>query len=148
MFVKSNDLFFGPSDAGIDLFDNLFEGDKAETIDITGLVYLWDAGTEVNQEPGTGPDQPLNGGPGTGTDENGNVMMVDDAFTYPEVDQIIIVTLEYDGISEFTLTIKNLSGSFTPLAPGVWVTHTQEYALYQDGMPDYGRWSGSTCRRW
>jgi hypothetical protein len=138
MFVKSNDLFYGPSGVGIDLFDNLFEGEKTETIDITSMVYLWDAGTEVNQEPGTGPDQPLNGGPGTGTDEGGNVMMVNDAFTYPDVDQTIKVALEYDGISEFTLTIENLPDSFTPLAPGVWVTHTNNYALYHDGMPDYG----------
>jgi hypothetical protein len=138
MFVKSNDLFYGPSDEGIDLFDGLFEGENSEAVDITNMVYLWDAGTEVNQEPGTGPDQPLNGGPGTGADENGNVMMVNDGFSYPDVDQTIKVTLAYDGISEFTLTIENLPGSFTPLAPGVWVTHTQDYALYQDGMPDPG----------
>ena len=138
MFVKSNDLFYGPSGEGIDLFDNLFEGEKAETIDITDMVYLWDAGTEVNQEPGEGPDQPLNGGPDTGEDENGNVVMVDDAFTYPDVDETIKVWLSYDGISEFTLTIENLSDSFTPLAPGVWVVHTQDYALYEPGEPVYG----------
>ena len=138
MFVKSNDLFYGTSDEGLDLFDNLFEGEKAETIDITDKVYLWDAGTEVNQEPGTGADQPLNGGTDTGADENGNVRMEDDPYSYPEVNETIKVTLSYDGISEFTLTIKNLESSFTPLAPGVWVTHTQPYALYQEGMPDYG----------
>lgn len=138
MFVKSNDLFFGPADEGIDLFNGLFEGESETMIDITNRVYLWDAGTEVNQEPGAGPDQPLNGGPNTGTDEGGNVSMVNDGFTYPDVDKTIKVTLAYDGISEFTLTIENLSGSFTPLAPGVWVIHEMDYPLYQDGMPDYG----------
>jgi len=135
MYVQSNDLFFGPSDMGL----NLFNGDNPVTGDITSMISLWDAGTEVNEVPGTGPNQPLRqSGPNTGPTENGNVMKVNDAFTYPAVDQTIKVTLDYDGTSMFTVTIMNLSGSATPLAPGVWVIHDMSYALFKDGMPDYG----------
>jgi hypothetical protein len=136
MYVQSNDLFFGPSDAGLDLFN----GDNPVTGDVTSMISLWDAGTEVNENPGTGPNQPIRqSSPNTGPAENGNVMMVNDAFTYPTVDQTIKVTLDYDGTSMFTVTIMNLSGSLTPLAPGVWVIHDMPYALYKDGMPDYGK---------
>lgn len=138
MYVKSNDLFYGPSDMGIDLFDGLFTGETAETIDITDMVYLWDAGTETNQEPGVGSGQPLNGNGAVADDPDSNVRMENDMYDYGDVDQNIKVTLSYDGISEFMLTIENLPGSATPLAPGVWVTHTMDYALYKDGMPDYG----------
>ena len=135
MFVQSNDLFYGTSDAGLDLFD----GDDPLTGDITSMIYLWDAGTEVNEEPGVGPNQaPRQTGPNTGAAENGNVQMVNDGFSYPAVDENIMVMLDYDGTSMFTLTIKNLPGSNTPLAPGVWVVHNQMYALYKDGMPNYG----------
>ena len=74
MFIQSNDLFIGPSDGGIPLFDrygNPLEGD------ITDYIYLWDAGTEVNEEPGVGPNQaPRQSGPNTGLDENGVVQIV------------------------------------------------------------------------
>jgi len=51
MFVPSNDFFYGPDENGIDLFDasgNQISGD------ITSMIQLWDAGTEINQEPGLG----------------------------------------------------------------------------------------------
>ena len=66
MFVQSNDLFFGPDEMGIELYNN---GTRV-TGDVTDQVALWDAGTEVNEEPGTGPNQaPRQTGPNTGTDE-------------------------------------------------------------------------------
>ena len=60
MYVTSNDLFYAPSGEGIELFS----GSVALSGDITSQVMLFDAGTEVNEEPGTGPNQPLNGGGG------------------------------------------------------------------------------------
>lgn len=93
MFVQSNDLFFAPAPEGIPLFDD------AEPIsgDVTDEVLLWDAGTEVNQEPGVGPDQaPRQAGTDTGADENGVVVSIDavtDGYTYPAVDQVIRVTI-------------------------------------------------------
>lgn len=56
MFVQSNDLFYGFSDQGLRLYD---DNGVAVTGDVTGMVNLWDAGTEVNEEPGVGPNQAL-----------------------------------------------------------------------------------------
>ncbi len=91
MFVQSNDLFFAPDGAGIALFED--DGTPI-TGDVTGLVALWDAGTEVNQEPGVGADQaPRQAGPDTGEDENGVVQIVSDEFTYPGTSETIQVSI-------------------------------------------------------
>ena len=47
MFVQSNDLFFAPGSQGIPVFS----GGKAREREVTHLLRLWDAGTEVNQAP-------------------------------------------------------------------------------------------------
>jgi hypothetical protein len=91
MLGQSNDLFFAPAEAGLALFDAL---DNPVSGDVTGMLLLWDAGTEVNEFPGVGPNQaPRQAGPNTGPDENGTVRQVNDGFTYPRVDQVIRVTL-------------------------------------------------------
>jgi hypothetical protein len=136
MFVKSNDLFYAPSGEGIELFS----GGLALAGDITSQIMLYDAGTEVNEEPGTGPNQPLNGGD-AGIVENGTVKEISDVmdgFTYPAVSENIMVNIENDGATGFTLTISNLAGSSTPIAPGVWVVHTADNPLFEVGMADYG----------
>ncbi|MFH1734549.1 MAG: spondin domain-containing protein [bacterium] len=140
MFVLSNDLFYAPDGDGIELFDAL---DNPITGDITDQFHLWDAGTEVNEEPGVGMNQPpLQAGPNTGPDDpNNTVRLVNDAFTYPSVSEVIDVTLTYDGNYEFTLEIQNVSAGAsieTPLAPGVFVIHTDANPLFTEGMPDYG----------
>jgi len=134
MFVGSNDLFFGPDENGLALFD----GDNPVSGDLTSQVYLWDAGTEVNEAPGAGPNQPgSQSGPNTGMDEMGTVReisQVSDGFTYPAVDQTLKITISNDGGTMFTLRIENLQGSTTPIAPGVWVVHTDAGALFTAGM--------------
>lgn len=140
MLVQSNDLFFAPDENGLPLYD---DNGVATTGDITSLIELWDAGTEVNEEPGTGPNQaPRQSGPDTGTDENGTVELIEninDGFTHPNVNDIIKVMLSHDGGTEFTLTIENLSDTAslpTPLAPGVWVVHHGDQTpLFVEGMP-------------
>jgi hypothetical protein len=54
MFAQSNDLFYAPREQGIALFD---ASGKPVAGDITSQILLWDAGTEVNEEPGLGPNQ-------------------------------------------------------------------------------------------
>ncbi|MFC4720728.1 spondin domain-containing protein [Geojedonia litorea] len=91
MFVQSNDLFIGPSAMGLALFN-----DKKDPIsgDITMYMELWDAGTEVNEEPGVGPNQaPRQSGPDTGVDENGVVQLVDDGYSYPNLSDIVQITI-------------------------------------------------------
>lgn len=142
MLIKSNDLFFAPSEQGIDLYDedgNALEGD------ITSKIYLWDAGTEVNEEPGTGPNQPLNGGT-QGMDEGGNVTRIVDGmadaegFTYPNVSDLIQVTIANPEPSKFKVTITNVSEGSSlpgPHSPGVWVVHTADQPLFAAGSPDF-----------
>ncbi len=137
MFVQSNDLFYAPADTGIKLFDDT---GMAITGDITAQIYLWDAGTEVNQEPGVGTDQPpRQSGPNTGAAENGTIRMISqvmDGYTYPAVNEAVKVMLSYDGSNMFTLTIENISAGSaveTPLAPGVWLVHDNTGKLFTAG---------------
>jgi hypothetical protein len=93
MYGQSNDLFFSPVPDGI----SLFSGDVPVSGDITDRIRLYDAGTEVNEEPGVGPNQaPRQAAPNTGPDENGTVRLisdVSDGFSYPAVDGVIKVTV-------------------------------------------------------
>jgi hypothetical protein len=90
MFGQSNDLFYAPADKGIALFDR----GRPVSGDVTAQVLLWDAGTEVNEEPGFGPNQaPRQSGPNTGPSEKKPVSLVKDGFTYPKVSDVIRVTI-------------------------------------------------------
>lgn len=139
MFVQTNDLFFAPNENGLALYDT--DG-NAITGNITDMIDLWDAGTEVNEEPGVGPNQaPRQTGPDTGDDENGMVQLIEnlnDGFTYPMISETIKVMLTHDGGTEFTLKISNISdGSAlpTPLAPGTWVINAAgQTPLFEEGV--------------
>jgi hypothetical protein len=92
MFGQSNDLFYAPSAKAIALFDS--KGQPLTT-DITSQLQLWDAGTEVNEEPGLGPNQaPRQAAPNTGTAEKGKVMLVKDQFHYPSVRDVLRVSVK------------------------------------------------------
>ncbi|MDZ7689769.1 MAG: spondin domain-containing protein [Balneolaceae bacterium] len=91
MYVESNDLFYSPMESGIDLFD----GDMPNTGDVTDQVQLWDAGTEMNEEPGVGENQvlrqsDLDTGP---EDSNPNVRPVNDQYHYGDTADRIKVTI-------------------------------------------------------
>lgn len=92
MFGQSNDVFLAPDANGIALFQ---ADGKPVTGDVTSQVKLWDAGTEMNQEPGIGADQaPRQKAPNTGAaDPDKRVRMVSDGFTYPAVANVVRVTL-------------------------------------------------------
>ena len=90
MYVLSNDLFLGSPAGGIPLWDelgNLVLGD------VTSSVYLWDAGTEHNQPPGKGDNQPLmQDAPDMGdADMDNTVRLVNDGYDYPAVADLIAV---------------------------------------------------------
>ena len=77
MFGQSNDWFYSPGANGIALFDA-----KGMPVsgDITDQLYLWDAGTEKDEEIGIGPNQgPRQKGTNSGEDEHGVVQRVKDA---------------------------------------------------------------------
>jgi len=117
MYGWSNDLFFAPANPGIQVYDNT--GTPIEG-DVSAQIKLWDNGTRINQAPGANVNHP-----GTadskniievsGTDAQGNM--------YLPASQLVKATLQYNGNSTFTLTLKNTSGGTaneTPLSPGVW----------------------------
>ena len=94
MFGQSNDWFYAPAESGIALFNN----GKPNSGDITSRIILWDAGTEVNQEPGIGPDQgPRQKTPNSGESENGVVRNAKDVKygdAYTKVTSVMRVTIK------------------------------------------------------
>lgn len=91
MFGQSNDLFYAPDTNGIALFDK--KGNPLSG-DITEQLILWDAGTEVNEEPGVGPHQaPRQGTPNTGAVENGVVHRAKDVRFYGKNAELFRVTI-------------------------------------------------------
>jgi hypothetical protein len=94
MFAQSNDLFYAPREEGIALFD---ASGKPVAGDLTSQILLWDAGTEVNEEPGLGPNQAaLQPAPNTGPAERGVVRPISevkDGFHYPTVAEVLRVTI-------------------------------------------------------
>ncbi len=91
MFGQSNDLFYSPGNIGIPLFQRRRIPTSG---DVTRYFSLWDAGTEVNQEPGLGADQaPRQSAPNTGESEHRRIMKVHDQYTYPRTSDVIKVTI-------------------------------------------------------
>lgn len=147
MFVQSNDLFYAPMPGGIALYD---ENGMPVTGSLTSQIYLWDAGTEVDEEPSVGLNQaPRQSGANTGMDENGVITLIsdgemNDGFAYPNVADVLSVTLESTGPTGFQLRIENVSDDNTlqtstgsvavPLAPGPFAVHASDYLLFEDGL--------------
>jgi len=95
MFGQSNDWFYAPSVNGIALFDN--KGNPVSG-DITDQLYLWDAGTEKDEEIGIGPNQgPRQKSTNTGEAENGVVHRVNDARWVGRNTQFFRVTITPEG---------------------------------------------------
>lgn len=151
MFIPSNDMFFAPDEWGIALFD-----DAGEPIDgnITQELRLWDTGTEINQEPGIGPDQPQRGGPLSGSEDLSNTVRIasNDTGNLPAVGDVLDVSIEHrfvDGAFEFTVTYRNVSAPTTlrtsdgmtqgvPVSPGWYAVHSAPEPLFARGRPDRG----------
>lgn len=94
MLVQTNDLFFAFSEKGMALFNN----GTPVSGDITSQLTLWDAGTEVNEYPGTDINQaPRQPSANVGADENGVVSTVNDAFTYPNTADAIQISIVPQG---------------------------------------------------
>lgn len=90
MMGQSNDWFYAPGTAGIELFKN----GQAISGDITAQLMMWDAGTEVDQEPGIGSEQgPRQKAPDTGKAENGVVKKLDDGKAYSKARSVMRVTV-------------------------------------------------------
>lgn len=90
MFGQSNDYFYA-TDAPVELFD---EAGEPISGDITSRFALYDAGTEVNQEPGVGSDQaPRQKSPNTGAAEGSVVLKAKGDAFYAKTAQLFRVTV-------------------------------------------------------
>jgi hypothetical protein len=93
MFGQSNDLFYS-NDRPIALFDAT---GTPVTGDMTRQLALWDAGTEVNEEPGLGPNQgPRQKAPDAGIAEHEGIAHVHDRFSYPRTTDVLRLTITPD----------------------------------------------------
>ena len=92
MFVQSNDKFFAPANGALSLFD----GDgKAIAGDLTAWVRLFDAGTEIDQQPGAGADQaPRQKSANQGADQRNTVAETKDGFPYPLAADVIRIEIQ------------------------------------------------------
>lgn len=155
MLGQSNDWFFGPGPAGIALYDA--QGNPRSG-DVTGEIYLWDAGTEIDQEPAvgdaTGPRQPA---PDYGApDPIGTVRQLGQTvalsgggtFALPPISSMIRATLVPGANRQFVLRIENVSTSSTlvtsqgaraiGISPVVWALHIQDAPLFTPDARDRG----------
>lgn len=136
MLVQSNDWFIAPLPEGIALYD---DAGNPISGDITDQLYVFDAGTEIDQPFGEGADQaPRQAGPDTGADDPDNaVRIVEDS----DARDYVGVIVESLGDGLFEVTIGNDSQMAivpSPLAPGVFAAHTPDAALFELGAPDLG----------
>jgi len=149
MLAATNDLFFAPNGDGIPLY---LENGTPITADVTSQVYLWDAGTELNEEPFVGANTVTNQGTvNTGTvDTNTKVRKIGTVtegfvFAYPAVAAMIKVTVSHttgtlfevtiDDLSTAALTTGDLVSHPLPLSPGVWAVSSAANALFTDQLP-------------
>jgi len=98
MFGQSNDLFYG-NDRPIALFT---AGGEPVSGELTPRLSLWDAGTEVNEEPGLGPNQaPRQQAEDAGTAEANPIAPVRDSYSYPKTGAVLrlAITPKNDAVS-------------------------------------------------
>ena len=154
--VLANDQFLAFSDEGLPLFNNagtpLFENKT----DVSQYLLLWDAGTEINQRPGLGKGQILNGNYRLGVDPEKNVREYQHDYFGPSVNasELALVTLEYIGFEQgsyqFNVELENRGANYTVnplchdtqsemLSSAVGVVHGPGAPLFKAGHPDYGQ---------
>jgi hypothetical protein len=90
MFGQSNDLFYS-NDRPIALFD---ASGKPKSGEMTAQLSVWDAGTEVNEEPGLGPNQgPRQKTPDAGVVERQGTARVRDKYSYPRTADVLRLSI-------------------------------------------------------
>ncbi|MDE2811364.1 MAG: spondin domain-containing protein [Gemmatimonadota bacterium] len=136
MYVQSNDLFLAPGETGIALFT---DDGLPISGDITDQIGLWDAGTEVNEEPGVGENQaPRQAGANTGADEGGAVRLVDDGFTYPAVTDIVRITVtSRGGLYIGTIDDGDMDGDASDGQTGLDIVITPDVLFLTNALISY-----------
>jgi hypothetical protein len=152
MLLESNDWFFGSDPAGIPLFN---ASGVPLSGDITNLVALWDAGTELDQEPGVGNNTGLlQTARGDGAaDPNNLVRLVPDvvtlsngsSFARPAIASMIRVSLTALPDRQFVMKIENVSTVDTlvtstgnraiTVTPTLWAIHCNPNVFFEVSKP-------------
>lgn len=156
MLGASNDWVVAPEGKGLELY----EAGIPISGDITSRLYLFDVGTEIDEEPGvgahTGPNQSKStDGPGP-IDPNtlvrrlqGKVMLTNGSdFTLPSMASMIRATITPRG-REFRVRIENVSNDASTLmtsqgakpirfSPGVWALSNGNDPIFTEGEADRG----------
>jgi hypothetical protein len=159
MLGQSNDWIFAPAPGGLDLYENGYPVSG----DVTSRIYLWDVGTELNEEPAigahTGPNQASSlDGPGA-LDPDPSVRKISGAtrlsngtwFNVPAVASMIRVTVTPNTATrQFTVRIQNVatdnstlqtSQGYKPvrISPGAWALAAGGEPLFSEGQRDRGQ---------
>ena len=90
MFGQSNDWFYAP-EKGVELFD---ANGMPVSGDITSKFFLYDAGTEKDEEPGVGPNQaPRQKSPNTGESQHGFVHKATESSFFNRTAELLRITV-------------------------------------------------------
>lgn len=155
MLGESNDWLFATGPSGIALYDS---SGAPVSGDVTSQIKVYDAGTEIDQEPGVGdavgPNQPAPDygapDPNTAVRELGAQVPLTGggSFAMPAIGSMIKVTLVPGANRQFTLRIENVSTTSTlvttqgsrsiHVSPPVWALHIGDAPLYDLGQADRG----------
>jgi len=141
MVVESNDAFLAFGPGGIRLLDH--NGAPRPTADILAdvsrVLAVWDAGTEANEVPGVGSNQPLRqSGANTGpVDPQDGVRLYSDPtndLAGSFAGGFASLTIEYGSEpGSFVVTLGNTSGGPAYPTPIVWALHNDGYSMFQVG---------------
>jgi hypothetical protein len=148
MVVQTNDVFIAFGPAGVALLDASGMPRSLDDVnaDIRRMVAVWDAGTEANEVPGVGPNQPPRQG-GTGnigaSDPITVVRRYADAtndLAGPGLGGSVDVSIVAAGgtlTGTFNVTVTNNSDMTAYpylLTPVLWATHNPTASLFTPGM--------------
>lgn len=144
MVVQTNDAYISFVGGGIALLDANGDARPVEAIeaDLRTRLAVFDAGTEANQVPGIGSNQPprqLVGDTGP-ADPEANVRLYVDStndLAGAMAGGFASVTVaEGAGAGELNITVTNVADSAFPgtLTPPLWAVHTDGIAMFETGM--------------
>lgn len=154
MLFESNDWFFGTDTPGVPLYTN----GVPLSGDITHLLYLWDAGTEADEEPGVGGNTGIKQITRTAGSPDGDnrVRLVPDVvtlanggqFVRPAVSSMIRATLTSGADRQFVLRIENVSTTETlvtsagtmpiTVTPVLWIITFNPAIIFDANAPQRG----------
>lgn len=144
MVVQSNDVFLAPGPGGVALFDDEGTARPAAAIaaDIERALAIWDAGTEQNEVPGAGPNQPLRqAAANTGPDDPDTAVRIYNDPTNDLMGEgaggfVSVEIAAGEAAGSYEITFHNTSDTTAfhgLLTPVLWALHSDELAPFEEG---------------